>query len=144
MKVSDKTVTKNGGSEITIKLSASALDPVKSLKAYDVYDTQGSIRFDYAGGMDTSNLQFRIEVKDQSGKILANQLEDSASDWRYFGVRNEAFYKALYNHDYKETFEDDDDWYEWYSNGFREYNAKKNTFTYYYDLTNLELSLIHI
>jgi hypothetical protein len=138
LKVSDKTVTKNGGSEITIKLSASALDPVKSLKAYDVYDTQGSIRFDYAGGMDTSNLQFRIEVKDQSGKILANQLVDSASDWRYFGVRNEAFYKALYNHDYKETFEDDDDWYEWYSNGFREYNAKKNTFTYYYDLTNLE------
>ncbi len=138
LKVSDKTVTKNGGSEITIKLSASALDPVKSLKAYDVYDTQGSIRFDYAGGMDTSNLQFRIEVKDQSGKILANQLVDSASDWRYFEVRNEAFYKALYNHDYKETFEDDDDWYEWYSNGFREYNAKKNTFTYYYDLTNLE------
>ena len=138
LKVSDKTVTKNGGSEITIKLSASALDPVKSLKAYDVYDTQGSIRFDYAGRMDNSNLQFRIEVKDQSGKILANQLVDSASDWRYFGVRNEAFYKALYNHDYKETFEDDDDWYEWYSNGFREYNAKKNTFTYYYDLTNLE------
>ena len=138
LKVSDKTVTKNGGSEITIKLSASALDPVKSLKAYDVYDTQGSIRFDYAGGMDTSNLQFRIEVKDQSGKILANQLVDSASDWRYFEVRNEAFYKALYNHDYKETFEDDDDWYEWYSNGFREYNAKKNTFTYYYDLLNLE------
>ena len=76
LKVSDKTVTKNGGSEITIKLSASALDPVKSLKAYDVYDTQGSIRFDYAGRMDNSNLQFRIEVKDQSGKILKNQLVD--------------------------------------------------------------------
>jgi len=137
LKVSDKTVTKNGGSEITIKLSASALDPVKSLKAYDVYDTQGSIRFDYAGGMDNSNLQFRIEVKDQSGKILANQLVDSASNWRYFGVRNEAFYKALYNHDYREIYDDGENWYEWYSNGFREYNAKKNIFTYYYDLTNL-------
>ena len=136
LKVSDKTVTKNGGSEITIKLSASALDPVKSLKAYDVYDTQGSIRFDYAGRMDNSNLQFRIEVKDQSGKILKNQLVDSSNEWREFSYRNEAFYKALYNHDYKVYNEYWEDWE--YSNGFREYNAKKNIYTYYYDLTNLE------
>ncbi len=136
LKVSDKTVTKNGGSEITIKLSASALDPVKSLKAYDVYDTQGSIRFDYAGRMDNSNLQFRIEVKDQSGKILKNQLVDSSNEWREFSYRNEAFYKALYNHDYKVYNEYWEDWE--YSNGFREYNAKKNIYTYYYDLINLE------
>lgn len=32
LKVSDKTVTKNGGSEITIKLSASALDQSRALK----------------------------------------------------------------------------------------------------------------
>lgn len=86
--------------------------------------------------MDTSNLQFRIEVKDQSGKILKNQLVDSSNDWREFSYRNEAFYKALYNHDYKEIYEDGD---AWYSNGFREYNAKKNIYTYYYDLTNLRV-----
>ncbi len=128
--VSDKTVKANGGNEsITIKLSASALDPVKSLKAYDVYDTEGSIRFDYAGGMD-SNLKFRIEVKDQTGKTLKNELIDTYDDhWKTFAYKNAAFYDALYHHNYSEHGE---------KYGFREYNAKKNTYTYYYDLKNLD------
>lgn len=131
--VSDKTVTANGGSDITIKLSASALDPVKSLKAYDVYDTEGSIRFDYASSSDP-NLEFRIEVKDQTGRILKNELVDSSANWKEFYVKNEAYYKALYNHDYSEIY--DGDKYEY--PGFKEYNAKKNTWTYYYDLKNLD------
>lgn len=131
--VSDKAVKANGGSDITIKLSASALDPVKSLKAYDVYDTEGSIRFDYASSSDP-NLEFRIEVKDQTGRILKNELVDSSANWKEFYVKNEAYYRALYNHDYSEIY--DGDKYEY--PGFKEYNAKKNTWTYYYDLKNLD------
>ncbi len=128
--VSDKTVKANGGNEsITIKLSSSALDPVKSLKAYDVYDTEGSIRFDYAGGMD-SNLKFRIEVKDQTGKTLKNELIDTYNyHWKTFAYKNAAFYNELYHHNYSEYGEE---------YGFREYNTKKNTYTYYYDLKNLD------
>lgn len=134
--VSDKTVTANGGSDITIKLSAAALDPVKGLKAYDVYDTEGSIRFDYTGsiGYDNDNLKFRIEVKDQTGRILKNELVGALYDWKDFYIKNEAYYRALYHHDYKETYGDGE--YEY--SGFREYNAKKNTWTYYYDLKNLD------
>lgn len=131
--VSDKTVTANGGSDITIKLSAAALDPVKSLKAYDVYDTEGSIRFDYASSSDP-NLEFRIEVKDQTGRILKNELVDSSANWKEVYVKNEAYYKALYHHDYSEIY--DGERYEY--PGFKEYNAKKKTWTYYYDLKNLD------
>lgn len=135
--VSDKTVAANGGSDITIKLSATALDPVKSLKAYDVYDTEGSIRFDYAGGID-SNLKFRIEVKDQTGKILENKLVNTSSYyWKEFLYKDEAYYRALYHHDYKEFYDYDEYEEIRYANGFREYNAKKKTWTYYYDLKNL-------
>lgn len=135
--VSDKTVAANGGSDITIKLSAAALDPVKSLKAYDVYDTEGSIRFDYAGGID-SNLKFRIEVKDQTGKILENKLVNTSSYyWKEFLYKDEAYYRALYHHDYKEFYDYDEYEEIRYANGFREYNAKKKTWTYYYDLENL-------
>jgi len=136
--VSDKNVTANGGSDITIKLSAAALDPVKSLKAYDVYDTEGSIRFDYADGID-SNLKFRIEVKDQTGKILRNELVNTSyNNWKEFRYKNEAYYKALYHHKYNEIYVDDEG-YEGEREylGFKEYNAKKKTWTYYYDLKNL-------
>lgn len=135
--VSDKNVKANNGSDITIKLSAAALDPVKSLKAYDVYDTEGSIRFDYADDID-SNLKFRIEVKDQTGKILKNELVDASSYyWKEFRYKNEAYYRALYHHDYKEFYDYDEYEEIRYANGFREYNAKKKTWTYYYDLENL-------
>lgn len=136
--VSDKNVTANGGSDITIKLSAAALDPVKSLKAYDVYDTEGSIRFDYTGSIsyDNDNLKFRIEVKDQTGRILKNELVSALGNWKDFRIKNEAYYRALYHHDYKETYGDGE--YEYENSGFREYNAKKKTWTYYYDLKNLD------
>lgn len=140
LRVSDKNVKADDGSDIIIpiKLSAAALDPVKSLKAYDVYDTEGSIRFDYTGSIsyDNDNLKFRIEVKDQTGRILKNELVGALYDWKDFYVKNEAYYRALYHHDYKETYGDGE--YEYENSGFREYNAKKNIWTYYYDLKNLD------
>ncbi|MDE7322409.1 MAG: Ig-like domain-containing protein [Lachnospiraceae bacterium] len=135
LKVSDKTVKQNGGADITIKLSAAALDPVKGLKAYDVYDTEGMIRFDYADGMETG-LKFRIEVKDQTGKILANELVDATRAWKSFVYKNAEYYNALYHHRYQS----DDGW-----KGFREYDTKKKIWTYHYALTNLEgLSLTRL
>ncbi len=131
LNVSDKIVKANGGADIKIKLSATAIDAVKSLKAYDVYDTEGMIRFDYAANTEDYNLKFRIEVKDQTGKILANRLV--SPDWRIwksFYNKDAEYYDALYhqNYGYDEDYE---------RIGFREYNAKKKTWTYHYPLTNL-------
>ena len=123
LKVSDKKVKANEGADITIKLSAAAIDPVKSLKAYDVYDTEGMIRFDYAKNTE-GNLKFRIEVKDQTGRTLASELVDT-SNWKEYYNKDANYYNTLYHHD---SFRE---------NGFREYNAKKNTWTYHYPLTNL-------
>ncbi len=133
LKVSDKTVKANKGADITIKLSAAAIDPVKSLKAYDVYDTEGMIRFDYAANTEDYNLKFRIEVKDQTGKILANRLV--SPDWRIwksFYNKDAEYYDALYHQNY--GYDED---YDYERIGFREYNAKKKTWTYHYPLTNL-------
>lgn len=132
LKVSDKTVKANKGADITIKLSAAAIDPVKSLKAYDVYDTEGMIRFDYAANTEDYNLKFRIEVKDQTGKILANRLV--SPDWRIwksFYNKDAEYYDALYHQNYGYDYDGNE------RIGLREYNAKKKTWTYHYPLTNL-------
>ena len=68
----DKTVRANGGADVVIKLKAAAIDPVKKLKATAHYDKAAIITFDYTALRD-DNLRFRLEVKDQSGKILQSK-----------------------------------------------------------------------
>lgn len=69
--VTDKTVRANGGADAIIKMKATAIDPVKKLKAVAQYDKAAVITFDYSSLRDP-NLKFRLEVKDQTGKILRN------------------------------------------------------------------------
>lgn len=74
--VTDETVLKNTQEgakvrEAVIKIQSAVIDPVKNLKAYNVYDTTAGISFDYgakAGDTD-SDVKFRIERSDMSGKV---------------------------------------------------------------------------
>lgn len=71
--VTDRIVEKNGGQPAKVKLSSAAIDPVKALKAVPQYDKAGYITFEY-GNAYWGNVRFRIECRDQSGKILWNKL----------------------------------------------------------------------
>ena len=71
--VTDRIVEKNGGQPAKVKLSSAAIDPVKVLKAVPQYDKAGYITFEY-GNAYRDNVRFRIECRDQSGKILWNKL----------------------------------------------------------------------
>ncbi|MDE7478573.1 MAG: hypothetical protein K2M91_11600, partial [Lachnospiraceae bacterium] len=78
--VTDKSVVKAGGQTAKIKVQSAAIDPVKGLKATDIVDTSCKIRYTYSRNndfrttMDGHKLAFRVEVQDNTGKLLKSYL----------------------------------------------------------------------
>ncbi|MCH5257365.1 MAG: Ig-like domain-containing protein [Lachnospiraceae bacterium] len=73
--VTDKTVEANGGRPATVKLTSSAVEAVKKLKAYDVFDNKFSISFTYP----TDSYNFKYEVKDARGNVVSSSLAERDS-----------------------------------------------------------------
>ncbi len=78
LKVTDKTVKANGGAPATIKITTSAIDPVKKLKADTVYDDLFRVRFSYPiciNEDDDNDLAFKYELKDDRGSVICSKIE---------------------------------------------------------------------
>lgn len=77
--VTDRTVEANGGRPATVKLTSSAVEAVKKLKADTVSDKSFTISFTYP----TYYYTFKYEVKDARGSIVYSELEQSEAKWNY-------------------------------------------------------------
>lgn len=68
--VTDSVVAANGGNPIKVQITTSAVEPVKSLKASEVYDDRFTVTFSYPEEF----YEFRVELKDARGRVVYNRL----------------------------------------------------------------------
>ncbi len=77
--VTDSVVAANGGSPVTVKLTASAVEPVKNLKASAVYDDHFKVTFNYP----RYAYDFRVELRDARGSVVFHDLYQNYDSVRY-------------------------------------------------------------
>ena len=130
--VTDKTVAANGGKPATVKLTSKAIAPVKALKAKNVTDTNFRITFTDSA---SSNARYRVDVTDERGKVVKSEIV--STDWWYSSTG------LIDNPEYKEYFEvgydvNSDSW----ESNLAYYDAKANTYTYSYYVSDNSINLL--
>ncbi|MDE7268383.1 MAG: hypothetical protein K2N89_13045, partial [Lachnospiraceae bacterium] len=92
LEVTDAVVTSNKGNVAIVKLTSSAMEPVKKLKASEVYDNRFTVTFTYpvnpADRLGTdyavttaANRNFKFELKDAAGSVISSQTESMPGEY---------------------------------------------------------------
>ena len=90
--VTDTAVDTKGGSAATVRLTSSAMEPVKKLKASDVYDNRFTVTFTYpvnpADCLGTnraaetiSGHDFQFELRDNGNNVISSQTETMTGEY---------------------------------------------------------------
>lgn len=90
--VTDSVVAANGGSPVTVKLTASAVEPVKNLRAGEVYDDHFKVTFNYPKGY----YDFRVELRDARGNVILNELYQDYDSDRYDPKSKKYIYELVF------------------------------------------------
>ncbi|MCM1113351.1 MAG: Ig-like domain-containing protein [Muribaculum sp.] len=93
--VADAEVAANGGKPVKVKITTSAVEPVKNLKAGTVYDDHFTVTFNYP----ESSYDFRVDLRDARGRVIYNALSELDCD--YYDTKTKKYVYSL-------SFDDDD------------------------------------
>jgi len=92
LEVTDTVVASNGGGAAKVKLTSSAMEPVKKLKTSEVYDNRFTVTFSYPVnpadclGTDravptVTDHAFKFELQDAGGSVISSGLETMTGEY---------------------------------------------------------------
>lgn len=134
IKVTDKTVARNGGAPVTVTITSKDIAAVQGLKVANVTDTDFGIFF--TDKADSHVDGYKIEVKDERGNILYSKIKLPANIGYYSNNPVREVNGKKYT---------DKQWFEmasWRNDNKCYYDVKTNKCTYYYYITDPSINLL--